>query len=149
MKRSNEPKIALCNTCLLYTSIGTRLVKLACRILPDSEEDQQDMQLKYLDFSIFDNDYHIGTSAIANTQLFNETQHMLNVANHNVKRAFELLDHYDEEKYIRLQKDEEYINYLNQQVINFTTAVTVSYTHLDVYKRQLVKMLPRQTNLLI
>lgn len=110
-------------TTLLLLPIGTRLLKLACRILPDSEEDQQDMQLKYLDFSIFDNDYHIGTSAIANTQLFNETQHMLNVANHNVKRAFELLDHYDEEKYIRLQKDEEYINYLNQQVINFTTAV--------------------------
>lgn len=110
-------------TTLLLLPIDTRLVNLACRILPDSEEDQQDMQLKYLDFSIFDNDYHIGTSAIANTQLFNETQHMLNVANHNVKRAFELLDHYDEEKYIRLQKDEEYINYLNQQVINFTTAV--------------------------
>lgn len=110
-------------TTLLLLPIGTRLVNLACRILPDSEEDQQDMQLKYLDFSIFDNDYHIGTSAIANTQLFNETQHMLNVANHNVKRAFELLDNYDEEKYIRLQKDEEYINYLNQQVINFTTAV--------------------------
>lgn len=110
-------------TTLLLLPIGTKLVDLACRILPDSEEDQQDMQLKYLDFSIFDNDYHIGISAIANTQLFNETQHMLNVANHNVKRAFELLDHYDEEKYIRLQKDEEYINYLNQQVINFTTAV--------------------------
>ena len=110
-------------TTLLLLPIGTKLVDLACRILPDSEEDQQDIQLKYLDFSIFDNDYHIGTSAIANTQLFNETQHMLNVANHNVKRAFELLDHYDEEKYIRLQKDEEYINYLNQQVINFTTAV--------------------------
>ena len=109
-------------TTLLLLPIGTKLVDLAFRILPNSEEDQQDMQLKYLDFSIFDNDYHIGTSAIANTQLFNETQHMLNVANHNVKRAFELLDHYDEE-YIRLQKDEEYINYLNQQVINFTTAV--------------------------
>lgn len=110
-------------TTLLLLPIGTKLVDLACRILPEDEEDQQDMQLKYLDFSIFDNDYHIGTSAIANTQLFNETQHMLNVANHNVKRAFELLDHYDEEKYIRLQKDEEYINYLNQQVIDFTTAV--------------------------
>ena len=110
-------------TTLLLLPIGTKLVDLACRILPDSAEDQQDMQLKYLDFSIFDNDYHIGTSAIANTQLFNETQHMLNVANHNVKRAFELLDHYDEEKYIRLQKDEEYINYLNQQVIDFTTTV--------------------------
>ena len=110
-------------TTLLLLPIGTKLVDLACRILPESEEEHQDMQLKYLDFSIFDNDYHIGTSAIANTQLFNETQHMLNVANHNVKRAFELLDHYDEEKYIRLQKDEEYINYLNQQVIDFTTAV--------------------------
>lgn len=110
-------------TTLLLLPIGTKLVALAYRILPDSEDTQQDMQLKYLDFSIFDNDYHIGTSAIANTQLFNETQHMLNVANHNVKRAFELLNHFDDEKYIRLQKDEEYINYLNQQVIDFTTAV--------------------------
>ena len=73
--------------------------------------------------AIFNNDYHIGTSAIANTQLFNETQHMLNVANHNVKRAFELLDHFDQEKYERLLKDEEYINYLNQQIIDFTTEV--------------------------
>ena len=81
------------------------------------------MSLKYLDFSIFNNDYHIGTSSIANTQLFNETQHMLNVANHNVKRAFELLDHFDQEKYERLLKDEEYINYLNQQIIDFTTEV--------------------------
>lgn len=61
-------------------------------------------------------------SAIANTQLFNETQHMLNVANHNVKRAFELLNHFDQEKYERLLKDENYINYLNQQIIDFTTA---------------------------
>ncbi|HJI20722.1 MAG TPA: Na/Pi cotransporter family protein [Coprobacillaceae bacterium] len=109
-------------TTLLLLPIGTKLVDLACRILPDSEEDQHDMQLKYLDFSIFDNDYHIGTSAIANTQLFNETQHMLNVANHNVKRAFELLNHFDQEKYERLLKDENYINYLNQQIIDFTTA---------------------------
>ena len=50
-------------------------------------------------------------------------QHMLNVANHNVKRAFELLDHFDQEKYERLLKDEEYINYLNQQIIDFTTEV--------------------------
>ena len=27
---------------------------------------------------------------------------MLNVANHNVKRAFELLDHFDQEKYEHL-----------------------------------------------
>lgn len=110
-------------TTLLLLPIGTKLVDLAEMILPDDPEDHQHMSLKYLDFSIFNNDYHIGTSAIANTQLFNETQHMLNVANHNVKRAFELLDHFDQEKYERLLKDEEYINYLNQQIIDFTTEV--------------------------
>ena len=110
-------------TTLLLLPIGTKLVDLAKMILPDDPEDHQHMSLKYLDFSIFNNDSHIGTSAIANTQLFNETQHMLNVANHNVKRAFELLDHFDQEKYERLLKDEEYINYLNQQIIDFTTEV--------------------------
>lgn len=110
-------------TTLLLLPIGTKLVDLAKMILPDDPEDHQHMSLKYLDFSIFNNDYHIGTSAIANTQLFNETQHMLNVANHNVKRAFELLDHFDQEKYERLLKAEEYINYLNQQIIDFTTEV--------------------------
>ena len=110
-------------TTLLLLPIGTKLVDLAKMILPDDPEDHQHMSLKYLDFSIFNNDYHIGTSAIANTQLFNETQHMLNVTNHNVKRAFELLDHFDQEKYERLLKDEEYINYLNQQIIDFTTEV--------------------------
>ncbi len=109
-------------TTLLLLPIGTKLVDLATKILPEDKEEHEHMSLKYLDFSIFENDYHIGTSAIANTQLFNETQHMLNVANHNVKRAFELLDHFDQEKYERLLKDENYINYLNQQIIDFTTA---------------------------
>ncbi len=109
-------------TTLLLLPIGTKLVDLATMILPEDKEEHEHMSLKYLDFSIFENDYHIGTSAIANTQLFNETQHMLNVANHNVKRAFELLDHFDQDKYERLLKDENYINYLNQQIIDFTTA---------------------------
>ena len=109
-------------TTLLLLPIGTKLVDLATKILPEDKEESEHMSLKYLDFSIFENDFHIGTSAIANTQLFNETQHMLNVANHNVKRAFELLDHFDQEKYERLLKDENYINYLNQQIIDFTTA---------------------------
>lgn len=62
------------------------------------------MQLKYLDFGIFTNDYHIGTSAIANTQLFNETQNMLDVAIDNVRKSFELLIDFNEDKYEKLQK---------------------------------------------
>ncbi len=110
-------------TTLLLLPIGTKLVDLTYLVLPEKHDETEHMPLKYLDFSIFNNDYHIGTSAIANTQLFNESQHMLNLANHNVKRSFELLDHFSQEKYERLLKDEEYINYLNQQIIDFTTAV--------------------------
>ncbi len=56
------------------------------------------MTLKHLDFSIFTNDYHIGTSAIANTQLFNESQNMLDVAIENVRKSFELIISYKERK---------------------------------------------------
>lgn len=110
-------------TTLLLLPVGQKLVDIACFILPEKEDESEHMRLRFLDFSIFNNDYHIGTSAIANTQLFNETQHMLNVANRNVKRAFELLNNFNEEKYEELKKDEEYINYLNQQIVNFTTEV--------------------------
>lgn len=110
-------------TTLLLLPIGNKLVDLARFILPEKDDEKEQMRLKYLDFSIFNNDYHIGTSAIANTQLFNETQHMLNIANRNVKRAFELLNHFSDEEYENLKKDEDYINYLNQQIVNFTTEV--------------------------
>lgn len=110
-------------TTLLLLPIGTKLVDLACKILPESPEDNETHRLQYLDFGIFDNDYHIGTSAIAHTQLFNESQHMLNIANSNVKSAFELLNSFDEDRYEKLLKDEEYINYLNEKIIDFTTIV--------------------------
>lgn len=110
-------------TTLLLLPIGNKLVDLACFILPDHENQEEKRTIKYLDFNIFKNDYHIGTSAIANTQLFNEMQNMLDVAHKNVRRAFTLLTHFDEKTFEILHKDEEYINYLNQQIIDFTTNV--------------------------
>lgn len=110
-------------TTLLLLPIGNKLVDLACFILPDREDEEENRTIQYLDFNIFKNDFHIGTSAIANTQLFNETQNMLNVVISNVKNTFELFHNYDEKKYEKIHKDEEYINYLNQQIIDFTTSV--------------------------
>lgn len=108
-------------TTLLLLPLGEYLVKLTYMILPEKEGQEDRMTLKYLDFDIFENDYHIGTSAIANTQLFNETQNMLNVARENVRRSFELMIQFDEGRYQRLLKNEEYINYLNKEIIRFTT----------------------------
>lgn len=108
-------------TTLLLLPFGKNLVQLAYKILPEKEGFEDRMDVKYLDFSIFTNDYHIGTSAIANTQLFNETQNMLTVALENVRKSFELMISYRDDKYEKLHKNEEYINYLNKQIVDFTT----------------------------
>jgi len=108
-------------TTLLLLPIGTKLVDLAYLVLPEGEDQEEQMKLKFLDFSIFTNDYHIGTSAIANTQLFNETQNMLNVTIDNVRKSFELMIHYQDDKYEKIQRNEDYINYLNKQIVDFTT----------------------------
>ena len=108
-------------TTIILLPIGEKLVDLSFIILPEKPELEGKVQLKYLDFGIFTNDYHIGTSAIANTQLFNETQNMLDVAIDNVRKSFELLIEFKEDKYEKLQKNEEYINYLNKNIVDFTT----------------------------
>ncbi|WP_455682299.1 Na/Pi cotransporter family protein [Thomasclavelia sp.] len=108
-------------TTILLLPFGARLVQLAYKILPEKEGFEDKLSVKYLDNSIFTNDYHIGISAIANTQLFNETQNMLNVVQKNVQRSFELMVNYDEDIHHKILKDEKYIDYLNKEIIQFTT----------------------------
>ena len=117
-------------TTLLLLPFGEKLVKLTYTILPEVAEEKEKMTLKYLDFNVFTNDYHLGTSAIANTQLFNETQNMLTVTTENVRRSFDLMVQFDEERYERLQKNEEYINYLNKEITRFTTNAIVEESPL-------------------
>lgn len=108
-------------TTLILLPFGKKLVELTYIILPEKEGFEDRMDTKFLDFSIFTNDYHIGTSAIASTQLFNETQNMLNIADENVKKSFELMVEFKEENYEKILKNEEYINYLNKRIVDFTT----------------------------
>jgi phosphate:Na+ symporter len=108
-------------TTILLLPVGKQLVKLAYIILPEQEEQEEKMTLKYLDFDVFHNDYRIGTNAITNTQLFNEVQNMLQVTINNVKRAFDLITEFNEETYHQFIKEEEYINYLNKEIVRYTT----------------------------
>lgn len=115
-------------TTIILLPFGKKLVDLAYIILPEKEGMEDKLATKYLDASIFSNDYHIGTSAIASTQLFNETQNMVSVVEKNVQRAFELIINYDEDKHKELLKTEEYIDYLNKEIIQFTTtAISAEY----------------------
>ncbi|MCD7808412.1 MAG: Na/Pi cotransporter family protein [Erysipelotrichaceae bacterium] len=108
-------------TTLLLLPIGKQLVNLSYLILPERKGEDGRMDTEYLDKSIFTSEYRLGVGTIANTQLFNEMQNMLNVALDNVRKSFELIAEFKEEKYEKLLKNEDYINYLNKEIVDYTT----------------------------
>lgn len=108
-------------TTLVLLPFGTKLVQLSYRILPEIEQEDGTMKLKFLDFSQFDQDYHVGTGAIMCTQAYNEVQNMLTVARDNLHSAFDLLVDFDQDKFDKIQENEDYINYLNSNINKFTT----------------------------
>lgn len=113
-------------TTIVLLPFGAQLVKLTYIVLPEKEGLEDKMTVKYLDASVFTNDYYIGRSAIVNRQLFNETQNMLSEVQQNVQRAFELMSNYDEAKHEEILKHEEYIDYLNKEIIQYTTTAISS-----------------------
>ena len=115
-------------TTIILLPFGKQLVQLAYKILPEKEGHEDKKTTKFLDFNIFTNDFLIGTSAVANVQMFNECQNMLHHVTNNVKRSFDLMVKYDEKTHQELLDDEEYIDYLNKEIIRFTTnAISIEY----------------------
>ncbi len=108
-------------TTIILLPFGKKLVDLSYKILPDKGDEDAHMKLKYLDFSSFDKEYHVGTGAIMCTQAYNEIQNMLNVARDNLHNSFNLLVEFDKDKYEKILENEEYINYLNSNINRFTT----------------------------
>lgn len=113
-------------TTLLLLPFGEKLADLAYLILPDVPEEENGMILKHLDFTLFNNEYRIGSTAIANMQLFREVQNMLSVVSDNVQRAFNLFNQFSQEEFDLLLEKEQYIDFLNKEIIRFTTT-TLSF----------------------
>ena len=118
-------------TTLLLLPFGSYLVKLSYLILPEKPEDTAALTEKYLDKSIFDNDIHLGTSTIVYQQLFDEIENMLMVAKGNLNRAFELLFKFDEEQFNEILNQEDYLDYLNKTIIEYTTMAISSTMPLE------------------
>lgn len=108
-------------TTLILLPFGSYLVKLSYKLLPKKDEDEQVLEVKYLDKSIFTNDYYIGTSTIANRQLFNEIQNMLEVVKNNLAASFSLMVKWNDKQFDEIMEQEKYIDYLNKEIIEFTT----------------------------
>ncbi len=108
-------------TTIILLPFGYKLVNLTYKILPEKPGMEDKMETKFLDYNVFNNDFHIGTSAIVITQLFKELENMLTYVTKNVRRSFELIENFDEKTYETLLADEEYVDYLNKEIITYTT----------------------------
>ncbi len=119
-------------TTIILLPFGYKIVDLTYKILPSHGDQEKEMTTKFIDFSIFDQDFHLGTSAIIITQLFKEIESMVKVVNKNVKTSFTLIQNFDEKKYDQLIVNEEYVDYLNKEIIRYAThAISIEFPEED------------------
>lgn len=112
-------------TTLLLLPFGKQIVDMTYLILPRTKEENI-VRTSHLDFGLFDGEYRLGTSALANAQIFQEIQNMLTNVITVVENSFDLLTHFDEELFKETNKIEKYIDHLNREIIRFTT-MTLSF----------------------
>ena len=104
-------------TTILLLPFGKYLTKLAILILP-GEDTKNIMHLKYV------NERNIGSTAIAISEIYNEVGHMLGLAKNNVIDAFATILQSNNKKLEDINNNEEYIDYLNTEIIRYISKVS-------------------------
>ena len=121
-------------TTIILLPFGYKLADLAYKILPDVKEEKKDqMHLQYL--NTVNTEYHIGTTTIMFSQLFKEIQRMLEFAKNNVDISYELVSTYDSSKYDLVMKNEQYIDYMNKEIVKYISNVVALELPIDDSKR--------------
>ncbi len=121
-------------TTIVLLPFGYKLADLAYKILPDVKEEKKDqMHLQYL--NTVNTEYHIGTTTIMFSQLFKEIQRMLEFAKNNVDISYELVSTYDSSKYDLVMKNEQYIDYMNKEIVKYISNVVALELPIDDSKR--------------
>lgn len=106
-------------TTLLLLPFGQYMARLSTRILKDGKEEEEGQKkLFYL------KDSAIGSSAIAVSQLKNETNNMLDMAKANVHRALDAVLANSTKELEKIKETEEYIDYLNIEITRHVTKFT-------------------------
>lgn len=105
-------------TTLLLLPFGQYLAKLAEVILKDKPQQNQieDEELHYIKHISNINEEKLGVSAISMEGTRLEMLRMFDMAKVNVKNAFDLFVNFNQEKANRLDKKEEYVDYLNKEI---------------------------------
>ncbi len=113
-------------TTLILIPFGTLLVKLSYKLLPEVEDSSKDngKKLLYIDNSLIASEYKIGAATIVLSNIFKEIQHMIEVVRDNVDSAFNLVGNYSEEGYQLVEKNEDYVDFLNEKIVEYTVNIS-------------------------
>lgn len=110
-------------TTLILLPFGTLLEKAAMKILPERSDEKSDkMQLRFISPDSVNN-HSIGSVSVAVSQIRSEVSHMLELARSNVSDAFDNILHWDRERFENVEKNEEYVDFLNAEISKYISAL--------------------------
>lgn len=109
-------------TTLLLLPFGTYMARLAEKILPDKQSEQEEMlHLEYI--QPFESHYAMGQGALVLTQIDQEIERMRNMVCETVTGSFDAVLHSSAHAKNELEQKEDYIDYLNAEVSRYIVSV--------------------------
>ena len=106
-------------TTILLLPAGNLLAKLAEKILPDVDEPEEGMYLKYLKNTKPVTEGKIGVSAINFELTHKEIARMLEIAKKNVSDSFTAFLNCDDGFIPKVEEKEEYVDFLNREISEY------------------------------
>lgn len=105
-------------TTLILLPFGTYMAKLATRILPESEEEiDQVKRLKYI--VPFESNYPVGHAALVISQIQREVSRMLDKVKENVETSYNALLKGEDVSIEEIEETEDYIDFLNTEISKY------------------------------
>lgn len=105
-------------TTLLLLPFGTYMAKLATRILPESQEETEQVQhLKYI--VPFESNYPVGHATLVISQIQREVTRMIEKVKANVEASYNALLKGEGAPLDEIEETEEYIDYLNTEISRY------------------------------
>ena len=105
-------------TTLLLLPFGTYMAKLATKILPESQEETEQVQhLKYI--VPFESNYPVGHATLVISQIQREVTRMIEKVKANVEASYNALLKGEGAPLDEIEETEEYIDYLNTEISRY------------------------------
>ena len=112
-------------TTLLLLPVGQYLAKFAEKIMPDSEEPEQEGVLSFANEEFMRNNLQLGFSAVYLKQLGEEIGRMLHLAKDNVGLCFQAIIDKDLAKVTRADEVEETIDLMNKELGRYISKILI------------------------